>query len=170
MKGKKYCLKHLKPEVYIFTLLATPNHPSKEVKLLVRYSTHCYSVASKNGDGDFEDERKKPRNFCPKRYVCSKYLPNIFSNFIERICFTTTHANYITIELFGNNNQIEEYEIYFNIKFDKKTKMILIFVESAYVRDPEYVDNKQKNRSSRQKIKAQTLIGKILRGEKIKRL
>lgn len=165
--GSTYCLEHLQPKVYNLILEKTQQHPQTMVKMLVRYSSHCYSVGAGLEEANLRDERHQPRKFCIKRYNYSKYLPFIFSEFIKRDCFFTNHSNFLTIELLDEMGESKEYEIYFRVKLsgDKKVD---VYVESSYVRDCAHKLNRHKLRN-REKIRARTLIGKVIRNERIKK-
>lgn len=66
------------------------------------------------------------------------------------------------------SSETEEYEVFFSIT-RQSSRMLRIYVESAYVREPEKVTNKPVHLKRRDKVRAKVLLAKKLRGEPIRR-
>lgn len=63
-------------------------------------------------------------------------MPTIAKQISERTCFHTGKGNFFVIEILDDQDIKQEYEIYFKVSKSKSQKgMLLIFIESAYIRD-----------------------------------
>jgi hypothetical protein len=176
--GTKHDLSHLKDAKHHFTIEASGRHPEISFSILVQYSSHCVSWGPKHGQEiDFTafgeerciiDDKGIHRCFCETRHELSFNLPSIFATLTERLCLFTGHENWLTIEILDPSGKRLEYEVFFSLT-KQSSRMLRIYVESAYVRDPNDPGNRPVHLKRRDKVRAKVLLAKKLRGEPIRR-
>lgn len=176
--GTRYNLSHLQDAKYHFVIEASGKYPELKCTLLVQYSSHCVSWGPKRGeDIDFSihgeqrriiDDKGVHRCFCDIRYALSSHLPGIFETFSDRHCLFTGHENWLTIEILDPAGERQEYEVFFSIT-RQSSGMLRIYVESAYVREPDNPGNRPVHLKRRDKVRAKVLLAKKLRGEPVRR-
>lgn len=176
--GNRLNLSHLQDAKYRFDIPASRNYPKLSFSVLVQYSSHCVSWGPSHGQEiDFivhgterriVDEKGIHRCFCDKRHRYSVNLPGIFKSLPERKCFFTGHSNWLTIEIIGSCGNPLEYEVFFSLTKQSRN-LLRVYVESAYVRDPDSPGNRPVNFRHRDKVRAKVLLAKKLRGEPIRR-
>lgn len=176
--GIRLDLSHLQDTIYRFSIEATAQFPKIDFNVLVQYSSHCISWGPKRNEViDFDligadrlvvDDKGIRRCFCDSRYQLSSNLPGVFETLIDRQCLFTGRENWLTVEILNSNGETEEYEVFFSIT-RQTSRMLRIYVESAYVRDSENITNKQIHLKRRDKVRAKVLLAKKLRGEPIRR-
>ncbi|WP_369600456.1 hypothetical protein AAIA72_11460 [Hahella sp. SMD15-11] len=175
--GTRYDLSHLQDAWYDFVIEASGRYAELKGTLLVQYSSHCVSWGPKRGERiDFNiqgeqrriiDDKGVHRCFCNRRYQLSAHLPHIFETFADRWCLFTGYENWLTIEVLGPAGEPQEYEVYFRVTKQSRS-LLRIYVESAYVRDKGYGDQKH-TKHRRDKVRAKVLLAKKLRGEPVRR-
>lgn len=177
--GVEYDLSHLDYTEIIVEIPATEGKPAVNFNLGVSYSAHCVSIGPKQGQGfDFAaigedkliiDERGVHRCFDITRYEFSRILPDLLLTLEDRVCFFTGHENYLTIEaqMLGLKTD-NPYEIYFSLRKESKG-YLRMYVESAYLRDDDYMDRRPQNFKKREKVKGRVLLLNTLRGTPTKR-
>jgi len=173
----RHDLSHLRDAKYRFEVPASGKFPRLSFSVLVQYSSHCVSWGSSHGQEiDFGiyggerrivDEKGIHRCFCDKRHQYSLNLPDIFESLLERWCFFTGHSNWMTIEIIGSRGERLEYEVFFSLT-KQSSGMLRIYVESAYVRDPELPGNRPLHFRRRDRMRAKLLLAKKLCGETIR--
>jgi len=176
--GAHYDFSHLQDTKYHFTVEANNKYPEIRCVLLVQYSSHCVTWGPKrNQEIDFVthgedrrviDDKGVHRCFCETRYVLSHHLPGIFETFINRLCLFTGHENWLTIEILDSSGKRRDYEVFFSIT-RQSSRMLRIYVESAYVRELNNPGNRPVHLKRRDKIRAKVLLAKKLRREPIRR-
>lgn len=176
--GVRLDLSHLQDTTYRFSIEASAKFPQIDFNVLVQFSSHCISWGPKRDEIiDFDlhgherrviDDKGVHRCFCDARYELSSNLPGVFETLIDRQCLFTGHENWLTVEVLKSNGETEEYEVFFRIT-RQGSKMLRIYVESAYVREPEKAINKPVHLKRRDKVRAKVLLAKKLRGEPIRR-
>lgn len=178
VNGTRNSLDHLQDARYQVVIEASNKHPELRCTLLVQYSSHCVSWGPKHGATiDFSthgeqrriiDDKGVHRCFCDIRYKLSHHLPGIFKTFPDRLCLFTGRDNWLTVEIINASGQCEKYEVFFSITRQSR-RMLRIYVESAYIREAGYPENKPVNLKRRDKVRAKVLLAKKLRGEPIRR-
>lgn len=178
LDGQQLDLLHLQDARYQFTIEASGKFPEINFIVLVQYSSHCVSWGPKRGAViDFNvhgherrivDDKGVHRCFCDTRYALSINLPGIFETLVERQCLFTGYENWLTIEALDTSGDIQSYEVFFSIS-RKSSKMLRIYVESAYVRRGDNAANFSVQFKHRDKVRAKVLLAKKLRGEPIMR-
>lgn len=176
--GRRHDLSHLQDSRHRFTVAASGRYPNISFSVLVQYSSHCVSwgpghgrqidFGTYGGEQRIVDEKGVHRCFSDKRYQHSLHLPGIFESLPERKCFFTGHSNWLTIEILGGCGNPLEYEVYFSLT-RQSSRMLRIYVESAYVRDRDNPGNRPAHFRHRDKVRAKVLLIKKLRGESIRR-
>ena len=136
--GREYDLSHLHPFSMDVVQPAQNEKPELRYSVDVLFSLHCFTRSSEAGDGAelaYSDNRET-RTFCFERHKYSQYLPGIIRQINERVCYHTGKGNFLTIEIFTEDNRRIEYEVYFVVsKSGKRPPRLNLFVQSAYVRD-----------------------------------
>jgi hypothetical protein len=178
VSGTKHDLSHLKDAKYHFTIEASGKYPAIAFSILVQYSSHCVTWGPKHGqeidftvhgeDRRIIDDKGVHRCFCETRHRLSFNLPAIFETLTERLCLFTGHENWLTIEILDPSGKRLEYEVFFSLT-KQSNRMLRIYVESAYVRDPNNPGNRPVHLKRRDKVRAKVLLAKKLRGEPIRR-
>lgn len=141
---------HLAPCTIVYVVPADMkrNKPALSYSVEVSYSDHCYTKGDKAGG----------RVFDPKRYELSKRLPNIIAGLMDRRVSFAFGMNFITIEDIETG---EEYEVYFSVVKRTKTKTLGLIVRSAYVRDPDKLSLRPKQRT----VKFATILFSAMNGK-----
>ncbi len=140
---KSYDLSHLHPTTVTYVQAAKKGKPEHAYKVNVIFSLHCFTR------GILEGETVDPKLFYGdgyetrliefQRYELSYRLPGIVGELMDRKCYHTGRTNYTTVELVSERHGITaEYEIYFTVARASKIA-IELYVESAYMRDPEHM-------------------------------
>lgn len=93
-------------------------------------------------------DSRETRVFDFKRYKLSKQLRNIIQKLNSRKCYHTGHEGcYFTIDVRNDDGVIEEYDVFFKISLSNQAKKKLtLFVQSAYLRDPNHQSNRPKKK------------------------
>ena len=141
-RGSIYDLSHLDSFDWEYTATATSKRPERTYKIQVIFSIHTFTkglpkTEEPEQDLIYETPREK-RLFCFIRYELSKKLKDIIYQLGERKCFHTHHGNFFTIELLDENGERQDYEIYFQASRASEKGWLNLYVQSAYVRDPEH--------------------------------
>lgn len=166
-QGIEYGLDHVHPFEWAFTAPAANKRPERTYHLQVTFSMHTFTRGLNEGESVpdllYRDSREV-RAFDFLRYELSKKLPEIVLQLGERRCYHTHHGNFFTIELVGDDGQLEDYEVYFKVSRASQKGWLNLFIESAYVRDAGYQTAQPKKR----KIGFQVITYNILHGKEIK--
>lgn len=150
-QGQVYSLSHLNSFRHTFVQQAKGKNPERLYKVDVEFSSHCFTkglkqdtLANHPEDLHYSDDRET-RIFCFDRHELSKRLPGIIREIDLRKCFHTGKSNFLTIEFIDENEQKQQYEVYFVVT--KKDKGVLrLFIQSAYPRDPTHIPEKKVRR------------------------
>jgi hypothetical protein len=141
--GQTYGMHHLQPSVFDYLIPAIPRTKSKpgrvglSVKMLLRYSHHCFTQALERVPDADPDHyyrcslRGETRVFCTERWAQSKQLPVIVKGIKK--CHFTPHQNYF---IFRDPMApaIGDYFVYFALKLNREKPLIELDIESAYCR------------------------------------
>jgi len=73
-------------------------------------------------------------------------LPEIIEELPHRKCYHSGKGNYFSIEVTEENGQRVEYDIFFATSRSSRKGVINLFVQSAYVRDPQYAASQPEKR------------------------
>ncbi len=178
--GVCWLLGHLQGGTQTLVIPAASGNPAVTLTLSIEFSSHCISRGPKqNQPIDFQvlgheylviDHRNVRRAFHPERYALSFLLPDVIASFSERRCFFTGRENFLTLELSSSMQGYAagaHYEIYFNVRKGEVKNTLIVFIESAYVRDG-MADNQPINFKKADKIKAWKLFLNKSRGKSIK--
>ena len=143
--GKEYDLNHLAPCTMQFERPAKDGMPPVIYSVDVNFSTHCFSRKIAPGES-YEKalecfDGREVRLFDPARWELSHYLPEILRQMGGKKCRHTGHGNYLSVEVLQQDGGIVEYDIFFRVRKPAKRRLSL-YVESAYVRDPQYKSNR----------------------------
>lgn len=161
----EYDLEHIHPFEFEFTAPAAARRPERIYKLQVLFSMHTFTRGLKQDeyvpDLLYRDNREV-RAFDFLRYELSKKLPDIVKQLGERRCYHTNHGNFFTIELVDENDQQNDYEVYFKLSRANRKGWLNLFIESAYVRDDEHHSTQPKKR----KIRFQVIAYNVMQGRK----
>ena len=177
--GDDYDLSHLQDSVCPFTITATRGYPAINAEMLIQYSSHCISIGPARGERfDFEalgqdrlilDDRGNERCFCAARYSWSKRLPDIIRSLPgDRICYFTSHQNWLLIEILDPQSVRQVYEVFFNLT-RQGNKYLRVYVESAYVRTAENNIRRPSSFRKEAKMRGRVLLAKKLRNQPISR-
>lgn len=174
-QSKSYDLSHLNSFEYVFIQSATDKAPQRKYKVFVEFSNHCFTSGTgtdSNSDREYRyrDSERNPRFFDFARYELSKNLPEIIKGLNTRICFQTKNVtrNFFTVEIYDNNGEPIEYEIYFSVYKTPKLgkKNLKLHIDSAFPRDnnnPLYQTRPKKGK----KINFLTILALKRAGKKI---
>lgn len=138
------------------------------VNIVVYYSSHCWTrtfdIEEHAGHMKIMDGNR-PRAFCPDRYATSAVLPDLLANLPKnRLYLTRSDRNYGTYNTTTILEDGTAYTAFFTLKphkgrFNGIRHKLRLYVESAHHRpQPE----------NGQKVKVAVIIGKALKGEKVK--
>ncbi|NRA87655.1 MAG: hypothetical protein HRU28_09710 [Rhizobiales bacterium] len=162
-RGSSYSLGHLKNFTFQFIQQAIKGKPERSYDIDVAFSWHCYTRAPSEADTNVLHQGREVRCFCPERYKYSLLLPDIIQTLGEHYCKQTGKGNYFIVKVIDVENIKNNYEIYFQLKKQKKSKNLQLFVQSAYVRNiPDPYRNKKK------KIRFAILVHNVKHGKQIR--
>lgn len=177
--GVRHSLEHLRPFAYVAHIEEASNIVTA-VHVSVEFSSHCVSKGPRKGQHfNFSelghsvlviDERRVWRKFLTARYRASAVLPEIIRTLGKRPCLFTSQTNFLTMELrdlIPGYAAGTHYEVYFNVKRQGNLK-VLVFVESAYVRDDDS-DNDPYKFKKDDRIKGWRLLLNRGRGKPVRR-
>jgi len=86
---------------------------------------------------------------------------------VERDCLFTGRGNWLMVEVLDPAGERREYEIFFRI-FRQSNHALHIFVDSAYVRNPQRSRKRPRPVGRHGKVSAKILMAKTLRGEPVR--
>lgn len=164
--GNIYELSHLHPSIIQFIQPETAGQPTKTYTVEVCYSLHCFSKgvgAIQDPQLDYSDARET-RSFDFLRYELSKQLPGIIQGLNLRKCMHTGNGNFFVVEIVLPNGIKQEYEVYFDVQRGSAADVAHLFVQSAFVRDPENANK----RKSTKRISLYVILNNRLAGKPIK--
>jgi hypothetical protein len=145
-KGQVYDLAHLDQFDHIFVISEAGSYP-----ITIRFSHHCFTEhSSLTDDPDlFFTVGKEQRTFDLVRWQFSQRLPEIIKTLEARFISHTDHQSFFTIELIDDQGRSRDYEVYFEVTRDNKTKRLYLTVKSAYLRDQDRIGDRPKSRKIR---------------------
>ena len=145
----KYSLSHVHPFEWEFTALAAAKRPERTYRLQITFSMHTFTRGLKKDENVpdllYRDSREV-RAFDFVRYELSKKLPDIVRELGDRRCYHTHHRNFFTIELVDESGRSNEYEVYFKVSKASRKGWLNLYVESAYIRNPDYRTSQPRKR------------------------
>jgi hypothetical protein len=117
----------------------------------IRFSHHCFTEHPSPSDDPALSfvVGKEERTFDLGRWQLSRHLPTILKTLAERHISHTDHQSFFTVELVNQQGQSQDYEVYFEVSKDNKTKRLYLTVKSAYTRDPSRITERPKSRKIR---------------------
>ncbi|MFK5894908.1 MAG: hypothetical protein QM504_16940 [Pseudomonadota bacterium] len=141
-EGVEYNLSHLQPFEWICIQEAKAGKPERQYQFDVIFSMHCFTRKIEANDMPAKEllysDSRETRCICFKRYEQSKILADIIQTLNNRKCMHTGHGNYLTIEIQGEGNESQNYEIYFTVSKSSKKGYLNLYIDSAYIRDREH--------------------------------
>ncbi|QLJ07234.1 heat-shock protein [Pseudoalteromonas sp. JSTW] len=126
---------------------------AKTYDFIIEYGLHCFTKGPNKHKGEtladydpalYYSDSRETRIFCFNRRALSFGLPDIVKAIDTKKCFHTGKGNFFIIELPNENNQLEEYEVYFNVA--RSGAKLRLFVESAFIRDNEHESSQPKKK------------------------
>jgi hypothetical protein len=166
-----YSLSHLNEFFYEFLQPPKNGKGEQTYSFVVSFGLHCFTRGLNKRHNEqwnnveqaliYSDSRER-RVFDFKRYELSKYLPEIVRGVSGKSCFHTGEGNFFVVEIVDNNEEKQEYEVYF--KVSKSEKLLRLFIESAYVRDSEH----RSSQPAKKKISFFVIAYNILKNKPIK--
>lgn len=149
-QGQDYDLSHVHPFDWEYTAPASAKRPERTYKIAVEFSMHTFTRGIAPGEEVEPDllyqDSRETRAFDFIRYVLSSQLPGIVQQLGERICYHTHHGTFFTIEIIDPEGVAQDYEVYFKLSRSSRKGWLNLYVQSAYLRDPEYDTAQPKKR------------------------
>ncbi len=147
-QGVVYDLSHLHPRSITYTQSAKDGKPERCYNVDVIFSLHCFTREPGVNEAPaanllYSDDRET-RVFDFRRYALSIRLPEIVARLMGCKCFHTGKSNFFTVEIIDDQGQKQNYEMYFTASRSSKKGVINLFIQSAYIRDPDYRSNRPK--------------------------
>jgi hypothetical protein len=145
-----YCLNHLRSQRKIFEQAAKGDKQALQYKVDVIFGLHCFTRGIK-ADEVIDDQllysdSRESRIFDFQRYELSKQLPSIVETLVTRKCSHSGKGNFFTIELLTADQEIIQYEVFFEVSRSTQKGVLNLFVQSAYVRDELHRSNTPKKK------------------------
>jgi hypothetical protein len=136
-----YGLSHLHPRGITYEQPAKGDKPALQYRVEVSFSLHCFTRGIEENERPdrkllYSDSREA-RVFDFQRYELSKRLPDIVQDLPRRKCYNTGKGNFFTVAVTGDQGQKIEYDIFFEASRSTR-KGLVLFVQSAYVRDAQH--------------------------------
>jgi hypothetical protein len=139
-------LSHLEQFDHVFEVAAGVSY-----SITIRFSHHCFTEHTKPTDDPalLLTVGSDQRTFDFERWRLSHYLPEIIKTLEQRYISHTNHQSFFTVELIEDAGQMQDYEVYFDVTKDSKTKRLYLTVKSAYTRDTNRKNERPKSRKIR---------------------
>ena len=136
--GQVFDLSHLYDFEHTYIQAATAKDSQKQFRVFISFTNHCFTD-SYNQDGHLEPYQSgnSPRYFNAKRWQYSIQLPDMLKGLTRASVYVVHDNSYFSFKTIDDAGELIEYEVYFDVFFDKVTKQILLLVKSAYARDSE---------------------------------
>jgi hypothetical protein len=162
-------LGHLHPRTITYFQEAKGDKPARTYAVEVHFSMHCFTRGFKPGEAPDPDlcysDHRETRVFDFQRYSLSKQLPATVDDLSKRKCYHTGRGNFFTIELVNHLTGCRvDYEIYFTAVRSARAGVVDLYVQSAYVRDPQHGNN----RPQRKAISFHVILFNVLNNMKIR--
>jgi len=109
-------------------------------------------------------DNRETRIFDFQRYELSKRLPVILDTLGQRKCYHTGKGNFFSIDLINEDGTVTEYDIFFVASRSSRKGRLNLFVQSAYVRDPQHGSN----RPQKKPIGLYVILFNVFHGKPIK--
>jgi hypothetical protein len=145
-RGKVLDLAHLHPRSLTYQQPAKGNAPARVYRVDVIFGLHCFT---RGRDQEAPQEKallygddRETRVFDFVRYELSKRLPEIIEDLPQRKCYHTGKGNFFSVEIVSGDGSVVEYDVFFAASRSSTKGKINLFVQSAYVRDAEYLSNR----------------------------
>lgn len=132
---------------------AQGDKPAKTYEFIIAFGLHCFTKGPNEHKGEtlsnfnpalYYSDSRETRIFCFNRHTLSFGLPDIVKAIDTKKCFHTGKGNFFIVELLNDQNQLEEYEVYFNVA--RSGAKLRLFVESAFIRDDEHGSSQPKKK------------------------
>lgn len=142
-----YDLRHLHPTTLTYVQPSDSNSPERIYLVDIQFGLHCFTRGiGVEGAADrtmlYSDARES-RIFDFSRYELSKRLPSLVRNLTRCKCYHTNHGNFFTVYLIGDGKEKDRYEVYFALSRSTRSKVLNLFVQSAYVRDAHHYSRRK---------------------------
>tara|TARA_B100000446_G_scaffold154174_1_gene149908 strand:- start:379 stop:954 length:576 start_codon:yes stop_codon:yes gene_type:complete len=121
--------------------------PERVYRFWIEFGLHCFTKGPSAHKGkvlaDYPEElwysdSRETRIFSFERYKWSLMLPNIAKGISRSPCYHTGKGNFFVISIDQKQGNREEYEVYFKVTRTGQKGRLRLFIESAYIRDPEH--------------------------------
>lgn len=151
-----YDLSHLYPHVCRYQQPASGVNPLRTYTVQIIYSLHCFTRGFRTNEKPdkallYKDQRET-RVFDFQRYELSKRLPAIIQMLSQRRCYHTGKGNFFSVEMVDKAGLIVEYDVFFTASKSSQKGLLNLFVQSAYVRDPEHHANRPRMKPIRLEV------------------
>ncbi len=146
IQNQLFDLSHLDQFDHVYLLSDGSSHC-----VTIRFSHHCFTdhpSPTDDPDSSFVIGKDR-RTFDVQRWQLSQRLPQIIKTLETRYISHTDHQSFFTVELVNERGQPQDYEVYFEVTKDTKTKRLYLTVKSAYSRDPNRNTQRPKSRKIR---------------------
>jgi hypothetical protein len=134
----------------VYRQAAAGGKPEREYKVDVLFSMHCFTRGIKDGENPdaalLYGDSRECRVFDFRRYALSKHLPAIVEGLHRRKCHHSGKGNFFVVEILTEEGEKVDYEIFFEASRSSKKGVVNLYVQSAYVRDVEHLDNRPKKK------------------------
>src|SRR5712691_5201902 len=148
--GKQYDLAHLHPKTVSYLQPAKGTSPPRGYKVDVIFSHHCFTRGTENETPDpalLYSDGRETRIFDFRRYELSHRLPAIVDGLMTCRCFHAERGNFFTIEIIDDQGNKIDYEVYFTASKSSKGGVIILYVQSAYIRDSAHRANRPQRKA-----------------------
>jgi hypothetical protein len=166
--GLVFDLSHLDDFEHTFIQAATSKDTEKTYRVLISFTNHCFTDSMNEDNGEiFQRDGRHARYFNLKRWRYSKFLPDLIRELQNLPVYVVNDNSYFSFKVIDDQGQELEYEIYFDVFFDKTTKRILMMIKSAYTRDSESSQRPLTNNNNR--VRLFVLLNAAQQGKRVHR-
>jgi hypothetical protein len=149
-QGRVYDLSHLHPRTIVYQQPAKRDKPGRRYIVDVIFGLHCFTRRMEDGKvpqtGLIYSDNRESRVFDFRRFELSQLLPGIIECLPLRKCYHTGRSNFFSIEITQQDGRRVEYDIFFAVSRSSRKGVLNLYVQSAYVRDPQYGANRPEKR------------------------
>jgi hypothetical protein len=167
-EDRVYDLTHLHPVMLRFECPEERTHLARRYDVKVIFGLHCFTRGLRPSEAidvsSIYPASYERRVFDKNRYAYSLRLLEIIRGLpLKKPRHNGSRGNFFTIEITTEDGQTAEYNVFFKVKKVAKGQLEL-FVESAFVRDPQY----KSTRPSGKPISFWVILHNTLHGKKIR--
>jgi hypothetical protein len=165
--GQVFDLSHLDDFEHTY-LEPTKDNRQNPYLVKISFSNHCFTDSSNDDQGlVYAGTDSSQRYFNTQRWQYSQLLPKLVTELHQGWVYVVNDNSYFTYRTFDEYNRMLEYDIFFDVFFDKAIRQIVLLVKSAYPRDS--LESQHPRIDNRNKVRLFKLLSAAKTGKRVHR-